>query len=81
MPRDGGSALFRLYAALALADAEAVTAGDVHDAWSAWMQERDLDHRALRRYEELHETRRADEPFAAAVRRADRYLAPRAGRP
>jgi hypothetical protein len=39
--------LFRLYAVLALAKGEAVQASDVHNAWAAWMQEREPDHEAL----------------------------------
>src|ERR1700752_4307838 len=45
--------LFRLYAVLALAKGEAVQASDVHNAWVAWMQEREPDHEALKPFEEL----------------------------
>jgi hypothetical protein len=61
--------LFRLYAVLALAKGEAVQASDVHNAWAAWMQERDPDHEALRPFQELDkETREADSPFVLAIR-------------
>jgi hypothetical protein len=61
--------LFRLYAVLALAKGEAVQASDVHNAWAAWMQEREPDHEALRPFEELDkETREADYPFVLAIR-------------
>lgn len=61
--------LFRLYAVLALAKGEAVQASDVHNAWVAWMQEREPDHEALRPFEELdQETQEADSPFVRAIR-------------
>jgi hypothetical protein len=61
--------LFRLYAVLALAKGEAVQPGDVHNAWVAWMQEREPDHKALRPFDELDkETREADAPFVRAIR-------------
>lgn len=61
--------LFRLYAVLALAKGEAVQASDVHNAWAAWMQEREPAHEALRPFEELdEETREADSPFVLAIR-------------
>ena len=63
--------LFRLYAVLALAKGGAVTARDVHNAWVAWMQERDPDHKSIRPFTELdRDTRRADDPFVVAIRRA-----------
>jgi hypothetical protein len=75
-PEEGSDALFRLYAVLALAKGEAVTRGDVHDAWSAWMQERDPCHRSLKPFHELDaETQAADEEFVAAIRSAARDLA------
>lgn len=68
--------LFRLYAVLALAKGPAVEAVDVHNAWVAWMQERDPGHRAIRPYEELDpETQASDEPFAAAIRAVAERLA------
>lgn len=65
---DSGS-LFRLYALLALAKGRAVDAVDVHNAWAAWMQERDPDHRSIKPFEELDpETQASDEPFVEAIR-------------
>ncbi|MGI8414121.1 MAG: DUF7701 domain-containing protein [Solirubrobacteraceae bacterium] len=62
-------ALFRLYAVLALAKGEAVEASDVHNAWAAWMQDREPNHEALRPFDELdRETREADSPFVVAIR-------------
>jgi hypothetical protein len=61
--------LFRLYAVLALAKGEDVQESDVHNAWVAWMQEREPHHDALRPFEELdEETREADAPFVRAIR-------------
>jgi hypothetical protein len=61
--------LFRLYAVLALAKGESVDASDVHNAWAAWMQQQQPDHKALRPFEELdEETRAADSPFVRAIR-------------
>lgn len=61
--------LFRLYAVLALAKGRAVEPRDVHNAWAAWMQERDPDHDALRPFDQLDgETQDADLPFVAAIR-------------
>jgi hypothetical protein len=61
--------LFRLYALLALAKGRAVDAADVHNAWAAWMNERDPSHRSLKPFEELDaETQASDAPFAEAIR-------------
>ena len=61
--------LFRLYAVLALAKGEAVQASDVHNAWAAWMQEREPDHEALRPFADLDKaTREADSRFVLAIR-------------
>lgn len=61
--------LFRLYAVLALAKGGAVEPRDVHNAWAAWMQERDPDHDALRPFDQLDRaTQDADSPFVAAIR-------------
>jgi hypothetical protein len=81
-PESGADELFRLYAVLALAKGEATTGRDVHDAWAAWMQERDPGHDALRPFDDLDPaTQAADEPFAAAIRSAARTLAPSRSRP
>ncbi len=54
---------------LALAKGRAVETADVHNAWAAWMQERDPAHRSLKPFEELDpETQASDEPFAEAIR-------------
>ncbi len=69
LPGGDTRALFRLYAVLALAKGRAVEAADADNAWAAWMQERDPDHRSLKPFEELDpETQASDEPFAEAIR-------------
>jgi hypothetical protein len=46
-------------------------AGDVHNAWAAWMLARDPEHRSIRPFEELDaETQAADLPFVEAIRSA-----------
>lgn len=72
---DGTDRLLRAYAVLARAKGTAVTAEDIHDAWAAWMADRDPDHEALRPYAELDATtRREDDPFVVAVRTVARRL-------
>ncbi len=67
--------LMRLYAVLLLAKGANVNAEDVHNAWSAWMQESQPDHPAIRRFQELDdESRATDEPFVDAIRRASRVI-------
>ena len=69
IPQEDTGALFRLYALLVLAKGAAVDASDIHNAWAAWMQERNPDHHALKPFDELDaETRAADEPFVRALR-------------
>ena len=77
---DDTASLFRLYALLALAKGTHVNAIDVHNAWVAWMQERDPGHRSIKPFDELDaETQAADEPFVRAIRavaeRSDRIPA------
>jgi hypothetical protein len=64
-------ALFLIYAVLMRAKGADVTAADVHDAWVAWMQQRDPDHPALVPFDALDPaTQREDEPYAQAIRAA-----------
>lgn len=61
--------LFLLYAVLLNAKGEQVTAGDVHDAWTAWMELQGETHESMRPFGELPEDVQAeDEPFATAIR-------------
>jgi hypothetical protein len=77
LPSGELDALFRLYAVLALAKGDKVTAEDVHNAWAAWMQASDPDHDSLRPVDELDDvTQAADEPYVDAIRAAARELAP-----
>lgn len=67
--------LFRLYALLAMAKGSAVNAADVHNAWAAWMHERDPRHRSIKPFTELDpETQASDEPFVEAIRAAAEEL-------
>ena len=69
IPEGDTSALFRMYAVLALAKGDRVALADVHDAWAAWMAARDPEHRALIPFAELSaEVQRADQPYLAAIR-------------
>jgi hypothetical protein len=69
LPDGDTSALFRLYAVLAMAKGEDVALEDVHDAWAAWMTVRDPSHRALKPLAELPaDVRRSDEPYLDAIR-------------
>lgn len=71
----GLDSLFRLYAVLALAKGEAVTAEDVHNAWVAWTQDSDTVHSEVRPFSELdHATQAEDDPYAEAIRLAAREL-------
>ncbi len=68
LPDEDTASLFRLYALLALAKGRTVNASDVHNAWVAWMQERNPGHRSIKPFEELDaETQAADEPFVRAI--------------
>jgi len=69
VPSEDTDALFRIYAVLALAKGPAVQPADVHDAWAAWMRDRDPAHASIKPFAELDpDTRRMDEPFAEAIR-------------
>lgn len=69
LPDGDTRSLFRLYALLALAKGRSVGAADVHNAWAAWMQERDPHHRSLKPFDELDaETQASYEPFVEAIR-------------
>jgi hypothetical protein len=61
--------LFVLYAVLVRSVGVETTAEHVHDAWTAWMAMRGLDHPAMQPFEDLDPTtQQEDEPFAAAIR-------------
>lgn len=69
VPDEPTGSLFALYAVLALAKGTAVTAEDVHNAWTAWMLTRGEEHESMVPYKDLPEsTRREDDPFVRAIR-------------
>lgn len=75
MPKGDAGELLRIYAVLARAKGVTVTQSDVHDAWSAWMSERNGQHESLVEYEELARNVQAEDAvFAAAIRRAAEQL-------
>src|SRR3954466_14379089 len=77
LPSGELDSLFRLYAVLALAKGEDVTAEDVHNAWAAWTQDSDAyhQHHAVRPFSELdYATQAEDSPYAEAIRCAVREL-------
>lgn len=68
LPHDDTRSLFRLYAVLLLAKGEGVSRADVHNAWSAWIADREGYHESLVPYEELPEATRAeDQPYVKAI--------------
>jgi hypothetical protein len=68
--------LFLLYAVLLRAKGSEVTASDVHDAWTAWMQGTRPDHDNARPFEDHDdEIREQDEPFVRAVQAVARRMA------
>ena len=65
----GTESLFRMYAILLEACGQGVSARDVHNAWVAWMLERDPSHPALVPYGELPEdVARQDDVYVSAIR-------------
>jgi hypothetical protein len=75
LPNENTGGLFRIYAVLLLAKGSAVTSGDVHNAWAAWMTGLDSDHEALVPFEDLDPAIASDdEPFAEAIRIVARAL-------
>lgn len=71
LPDGDTSGLFRIYAVLLLAMGGDVPCRDVHNAWVAWMLDRDATHDSLVPFDELPaEVAVADTPFVAAIRAA-----------
>jgi hypothetical protein len=69
VPDGDTDSLFLIYAVLALAKGTKLSAADVHNAWAAWMSQKDPNHEAIRPYEELSEEAKSeDSPFAQAIR-------------
>ncbi len=71
LPDEDTDLLFLIYAVLARAKGEAVTAADVHDAWVAWITSRGEHHESMREFDQLKgDVKAEDSPFVAAIRRA-----------
>lgn len=74
-PPDEDLPLYRLYAVLALAKGQEVTAEDVHNAWAAWASDHDPNHRHLKPFKELSlNVQRKDERFVRAIHRVTAKL-------
>ena len=70
-----GIELYRFYAVLLLAKGTAVTAEDVHSAWSAWACGYRSGSDNIRPFNELStEYQAQDEPYVIAIHRAARAL-------
>ncbi|RIK04229.1 MAG: hypothetical protein DCC48_14155 [Acidobacteria bacterium] len=82
VPSEDAGDLMLLYAVLCLAVGHAVTAENVHDAWTAWMTARGQEHDSMVPFGDLApDVQLEDEPFVLAIRRvADRLGAPGSGR-
>lgn len=71
LPNEDTDLLFLIYAVLARARGDAVTAADVHDAWVAWMTSRGEHHESMREFNKLKgDVKAEDSPFVVAIRRA-----------
>ncbi len=74
VPPDSDS-LFVIYAVLARAKPDGVTAQDVHDAWVAWMAGRGESHASMVPFEELPaDVKAEDTPFVDAINAVQRRL-------
>ncbi|WP_278592621.1 RipA family octameric membrane protein [Marinobacter salarius] len=75
MPGEDSEGLLLLYATLLRVKGTSITNSDIHDAWAAWMAERDVTHISLIPYNELsEEVQEEDRVFATAVRKAAEEL-------
>lgn len=69
LPDEDVRGLFRMYAVLLLAKGTAVTTEDVHNAWAAWMSEKDPAHEAIVPFSRLPKCVALDDlPYAEAIR-------------
>jgi hypothetical protein len=65
---EGADDLFLIYAVLARVKGNQVTAEDVHDAWTAWMEIHKQQHQSMVPFDQLPEdVRLEDRPFVAAI--------------
>jgi hypothetical protein len=75
---DDAEKLFRGYAVLLLAKGTNVTREDVHNAWAAWMLNKEEAHESIVPFDALGaDVQREDSPFVTAIREAAALL----GRP
>ncbi len=75
LPEGDTDLLFRMYAILALSLGEKVEATNVHDAWSAWMSQSNLEHNSIEPFEKLPaDVQAQDEPFADAIKKVANSL-------
>jgi hypothetical protein len=71
MPSADTDDLLQIYAVLARAKGTDVSCSDVHDAWSAWMSNRDPNHESLIPFDDLPDhVKSEDAVFADAIRAA-----------
>ena len=76
LPDEDVSTLLCLYAVLLRAKGVAVTQVDVHDAWSAWMSNRQPDHESLVPHSDLaYDVQKEDQVFVDAIRAAAQEVA------
>lgn len=69
LPDEDTRGLFRVYAVLLLAKGTLVTPEDVHNAWAAWMCDRDPSHEAIVPFSDLAPHVASDDlPYAEAIR-------------
>ena len=68
LPDEDTSSLFRIYAVLLMAKGLEVTREDVHNAWVAWMLDKDQSHESMIPFATLPtETKDEDSPFVLAI--------------
>lgn len=74
-PPDEDLPLYRLYALLALAKGQEVTAEDVHNAWATWASDHQRDSRHLIPFKELPlSVQRKDDLYVQAIQDVARRL-------
>lgn len=74
VPSEDAAMLFRMYAVLLLGLGTSVRPADVHNAWVAWMSERQPDHPSLVPYDELPSSvAREDDAYVEAIHRVARW--------
>jgi hypothetical protein len=65
---EGAEDLFLIYAVLARVKGSRVTAEDVHDAWTAWMEIHRRQHESMVPFDQLSwDVRDEDRPFVEAI--------------